>query len=90
MNILYYGFSGSGSDIFWGIFFFILAAAIIIISVIIAITDDEISVFLAGLCVAAIFALFGLDQYLDNRTPIIKATVNDKISWQEINEICYW
>ena len=84
MNILYYGFSGSGSDIFWGIFFFILAAVFVIISVIIAITDDEISAFFAGLCIAVVFAVLGLAEYLDNRTPIIKATVNDEISWQEI------
>ena len=84
MNILYYGFSGSGSDIFWGTFLFILAAVIVTISVIIAITDDEISVFFAGLCVAVLFALLGLCEYLDTRTPIIKATVNDEVSWQEI------
>lgn len=84
MNILYYGFSGSGSDIFWGIFFLILAAVTVISFIIIAITDDEISAFFIGLSVAVVFALLGLDEYLDNRIPIIKATINDEVSWQEI------
>ena len=84
MNILYYGFSGSGSDIFWGIFFFILAAVIVTIFVIIAIIYDEISALFIGLPVAVIFALLGLAEYLDARTPIIKATINDEVSWQEI------
>lgn len=34
--------------------------------------------------VAAIVALFGLNEYLDTRIPIIKATMNDEVSWQEI------
>ena len=84
MNILYYGFSGSGSDIFWGIFLFILAAIIAIIFVIIAITDGEISAFFVGLGIAAVVAVFGLAEYSDTRIPIIKATINDEVSWQEI------
>lgn len=84
MNILYYGFSGSGSDIFWGIFFFIFAAIIVIISIIIAITVSEISAFFIGCTIAAIFALLGLAEYLDTRIPIIKATMNDEVPWQEI------
>ena len=83
MNILYYGFSGSGSDIFWGIVLFILAAIIAIISVIIAITDDATS-FFWGLGIAAIFTLLGLAECSDTRIPIIKATMNDEVSWQEI------
>ena len=84
MNIVYYGFIGSGSDIFWGIFLFIVAAVIVIISVIIAITDGEIQAFFYGCGVAAIFTLLGLANYLDTRTPIVKATINDEVSWQEI------
>lgn len=84
MNILYYGFSGSGSNIFLGIGLFIFAVIIVIISVFIAITDGEISAFFVGLCIAAIFALFGLSEYLDTRIPIIKATMNDEVSWKEI------
>lgn len=84
MNILYYGFSGSGSDVFWGIFFFILAAIIVTISIIITIIDGEISSFFIGCAIAAIFALLGLAEYLDSRIPIIKATINDEVSWQEI------
>lgn len=83
MNILYYGFSGSGSDIFWGIFLFIVAAIIAIISIIIAITDGDIST-LFGMGIAAIVAVLGLAAYSDSRIPIIKATINDEVSWQEI------
>ena len=84
MNILYYGFIGSGSDIFWGIVLFILAATIAFISIIIAVTDGEISSFFYGCGIAAIFTLLGLAEYSDNRVPIIKATINDEVSWQEI------
>ena len=84
MNILYYGFSGSGSDIFWGIVLFILAAIIVIISIIIAITDGDIQAFFIGCGVAAVFTLLGLVEYSDTRIPIIKATMNDEVSWQEI------
>lgn len=84
MNILYYGFSGSGSDIFWGIVLFILAAISAIISIIMAITDSDISAFFAGCGIAGVFALLGLAEYSDTRIPIIKATMNDEVSWQEI------
>lgn len=84
MNILYYGFSGSGSNVFGGIFLFILAAIIAIISVAMAIADGEISIFFVGSAVAVIFTLWGLGEYLDARIPIIKATINDEVSWQEI------
>lgn len=84
MNILYYGFIGSDANTFLGIFFFILAAIIVIISVIIAITDSEISSFFFGCGIAAIFAVFGFAEYTDTRIPIIKATMNDEVSWQEI------
>lgn len=84
MNILYYGFSGQGSDIFGGIFLFVLAAISAIISIILAITDGEISAFFVGCGIAAIFTFFGLAEYLDTRISIIKATINDEVSWQEI------
>lgn len=84
MNILYYGFSGSGSDIFLGIVLFIFAATIAIISVIMAITDSDISALFAGCGIAVIFTLLGLAEYLDTRIPIIKATINNEVSWQEI------
>ena len=84
MNILYYGFSGSGSNIFGGIALFIFAAIIFIIGVIIFITDGEISAFFARLGIAAFVAVFGLIEYSDARIPIIKATINDEVSWQEI------
>lgn len=84
MNILYYGFSGSGSNIFWGIFLFILAAISVIVSVIAFITDNERSAFPIGFGIAIVFTLFGLAECLDTRVPIIKATINDEVSWQEI------
>lgn len=84
MNILYYGFSGSGPNISWGIFLLILAAINAIISIIIAITDHQISVFFIGLGITAILTLLGFANYLDTRIPIIKATINDEVSWQEI------
>ena len=83
MNILYYGFSGSGPDSF-GIFLFILAAVAFAIFGIVAIISREISVFFIGLSIAAIFTVLGFSHYLDTRTPIIKATINDEVSWQEI------
>ena len=84
MTILYYGFIGADSNIFWGIFFFILAAIFVIISTLIAIADNEISVFLVGCVFAVVFTIFGLAEYTDTRIPIIKATMNDEVSWQEI------
>ena len=84
MNILYYGFSGSGSDTFFGIFLIILAAIAAIISIIIAITDGEISAFFFGCGIAAIFCILGFAECSDTRIPIIKATINDEVSWQEI------
>lgn len=84
MNILYYGFSGSGSNILLGIGLFIFAAIIAVISIIMTITDEEISTFFIGCCIAAVFTLFGFAEYTDTRIPIIKATINDEVSWQEI------
>lgn len=84
MNILYYGFSGLDANIFLGTFFFILAAIIAIISIIITITDNEILSFFFGCGIAAIFAVFGFAECTDTRIPIIKATMNDEVSWQEI------
>lgn len=84
MNILYYGFSGSGSYIFGGIALFIFAAISFIIGVSMLITDGDISAFFVGLGIAVILALFGLAEYSDTRIPIIKATMNDEVSWQEI------
>ena len=84
MNILYYGFSGSGSDIFGGILLFILSAMSATMGIIVAITDGKISAFFTGLIIAAIIALLGLGTYSDIRIPIIKATINDEVSWREI------
>lgn len=84
MNILYYGFSGSGPDIPFGIILLILAAISFIIGAIILITDGKILAFFTGLFLAAIFVLLGVAECSDTRIPIIKATINDKVSWQEI------
>lgn len=84
MNILYYGFSGSGSDIFLGIILFIFAAISVIIGAIILIADGKISAFFTGLFLAAIFVLLGVAECSDTKIPIIKATINDEVSWQEI------
>lgn len=83
MNILYAGFDGHIANpilgwlaIIWGIIFFIGFISLVI-------TDKKGDAVMLGIAIALV--LLGYAAMKDERYPIIKATINEEASWQEIN-----
>lgn len=88
MNILYEGFYGNAGVQFFGWVLIIIGILFFIGSIICLLTSiedfGELSICLLGL--ASMIVLSGLAVKTDWRYPVIKATINEKVSWQEIND----
>ncbi len=84
MNILYEGFDGTPALAFYG-WAIIIIGTIFIIAFIIALRvnfhdSGVIIIFIMGLILVG----SGILLNNDNRVPIIKATINEQVSWREI------
>lgn len=85
MNILYYGFIGAPKSVLVG---YILLGACLFFTVVSIIELVEKEWIGAGFFGVAAFALvFAVcSAFTDNRTPIVKATLDPNISYVEINK----
>lgn len=86
MNILYYGIIGGASHwsgwllITWGIFLALLGIYFFLEN------DIKGKDFFIGVITALFCIVIGILVVIDNRKPIVKATINDTVSWQEISK----
>ena len=84
MNILYEGFIGT-AGFGWGWVFLISAVIIFSIGIYLYLERGITSVcFGATVAVCTIVIILSLFTLVDNRVPIIKATVDDTIPWKEV------
>ena len=85
MNILYYGFDGSGSYPILGWTLIVVSAIIIIVSLIILITDRDIESILTVI-IGGLLLFCGITCFGDDRIPVVKATIDDTVLWCDITE----
>ena len=85
MNILYYGFIGAPKDTLVG---YILLGACLFFTVVAIIEAAEKEWIGAGVFgVLALGLIFSVcNAFIDNRTPIVKATLDSNISYVEVNK----
>lgn len=84
MEILFKGFGGHASDPVFGWFCIIFGAIFGLITIVCIVKGFEAGG--ATFVVTIFLIVLGFLIKGDNRYPIIKATINDTISWQEIND----
>ena len=84
MNILYYGFIGSEVNLFWCWFFCILSFIYLITTLFIIYLERNIKNLIYLIPVIA-FIFTSVVSFMDTREPIIKATIDENVSWEEIN-----
>ena len=87
MTILYEGMLGSAANPTLGWILILSGAIVLITFIILGITysiSDGFMCFVMAICIAAI--IIGIFNLIDSRIPIIKATLNDTVSYEEIND----
>lgn len=85
MNILYYGFNGSASMDVWGYILTILGGICLIIDIILLFIDTEEAKF--SIFVGSVLAIvLGVLAFQDTRVPIVKATIDNSVSWAEVQK----
>lgn len=85
MNILYYGFVGAPKNTLVGYIFLSALVFFTIVSIVEFIEKEWIGAGVFGIAAfALIFAV--CNAFTDNRTPIVKATLDSNISYVEINK----
>ena len=87
MNILYYGMSGSAADPTKGWIFIIIGIIVIVGGVIIECVtgfDEDWLVIPLIICIALI--IIGIPKLFDTRSPYITATLDDTVSFTEIQD----
>ena len=85
MTILYQSECGSAPILWLSIVLWSVGAIFLIVSTVLWIQDEE-PVFLFGVLVGVAALILGFAANTDTRYTEIKATINDTVSWQEINE----
>ena len=87
MNILYYGMSGSAADPTKG-WMFILIGIVIIVGGMIIIINSSIDEDWCTVPIIAciIFLIMGISHLIDNRFPYVTATLDDTVSFTEIQD----
>ena len=85
MTILYQSECGSAPILWLSIVLWSLGTILLIASIISWIHDEDPAYVLGVLCSVAALIL-GFAANTDTRHTEIKATINDTVSWQEINE----
>lgn len=85
MTILYEGFDGRSSMPMLGWILIGLGILMFITFIWFLIKKDTEGIG-ALLGIAIVLAICGLLSISDFRTPIVKATVNEEVTWQEIND----
>ena len=85
MNILYYGFVGAPENVLVGWIFLSALVFFTIVSIVEFIEKEWIGAGVFG--VAAFALIFAVcNAFTDNRTPIVKATLDSNISYVEVNK----
>ena len=84
MNILYYGFNGVLGNPVWGSILLLLIVFFVIVSIVEIREKDKFGGILFA-CLAFILIFPVVAAYSDNRTPIVKATLNSDAPYVEIN-----
>ena len=85
MNILYYGLEGSASNSVMGIILVILGIIIGTSLVILTIIEKD-TTFLVGLIFVFVLIAGSAACFHDTRIPIVKATIDENVSWQSIQD----
>lgn len=85
MIILYQSECGSAPILWLSIVLWSAGAIFLIVSTVLWIQDEE-PVFLFGVSVGVAALILGFATNTDTRYTEIKATINDTVSWQEVNE----
>lgn len=85
MTILYQSECGSAPILWLSIVLWSLSAILLIASIIVCIHDDD-PACVFGALVSVLALIAGFVANTDTRYTEIKATINDTVSWQEINE----
>lgn len=87
MNILYYGFRGTASLPVLGWILVAIGAGFLIFSFISWLYDVITNVEFVGGCAVSVLAiLLGIFSLMDTRVPVVKATINNSISWTEVQK----
>lgn len=85
MTILYQSECGSAPILWFSIVLWSIGAILLIASIVLWIQDED-PVCLFGVAVGVAALILGFATNTDTRYTEIKATINDTVSWQEINE----
>lgn len=85
MTILYQSTEGHAPMIWVAIVVWVVAAINIIPSLILWIRDDELKWFVL-ICIGIFLVFCGFSAIANTHHTKIKATIDDTVSWQEINE----
>ena len=85
MTILYQSECGSAPILWLSIVLWSLGTILLIASIISWIHDED-SVYVVGVLFSVFLLICGFTTSADTRYTAIKATINDTVSWQEINE----
>ena len=87
MNILYYGMSGSAADPTKGWIFIIVGIIVIVGGVIIAcVTSIDEDWLVIPLVISITLIIIGVPKLFDSRSPYITATLDDTVSFTEIQD----
>ena len=85
MNILYYGMSGSAADPTKGWLYIIIGIIVITIGLIIwCITSINEDWLVIPIIIGLAFIIIGVPKLIDSRSPYITATLDDTVSFTEI------
>ena len=85
MTILYEGFNGYIADPILGWFLIAMGIILFINFIYLVINDDWAGSTIGILLFAIVLVLIGVFAMKDRQYPIIKATINEETSWQDIN-----
>ena len=85
MDILYYGMSGSAADPTKGWLYIIIGIIVISIGLIITyITSINEDWLVIPIIISVTLIILGIPKLIDNRSPYITATLDDTVSFTEI------
>ena len=85
MEILYEGIRGSAPTP-WVAWLCGIAGVILLGIIIYALIENEKSAALWSFVMVILCAFLCIENAIDSRYPIVKATINDTIPWKEVNE----
>jgi len=84
MNILYYGFNGPAASVLVG-WIFLVGVVFFAVIAIVAFSEKQYGSGVFSGLVSIILIYSTVYAFSDNRVPIVKATIDDNISYVEMN-----